>query len=166
MVFSYKKKNNKSFRIYEISIDPSTAQMVPGSLRQLTFGGKEEAESIRKNAKDEFGWFDDLDPCYLPNGRIIFTSTRAMRVVFCAPMHTVTTLYVMDANGANLRRLSESPVNETSPSVLDDGRVIYTRWEYVDKGLGNGAGLWTVHPDGTGADHLYKNNTVLPAGSS
>jgi len=165
VVFSYKMKD-KPFRIYEISIDPSTALMVPGSLRQLTFGGKEEAVEIRKHKIDEFGWFDDLDPCYLPNGKIILTSTRAMRHVFCAPLTTVTTLYVMDANGANLRRLSESPVNETSPSMLDDGRVIYTRWEYVDKGLGNGAGLWTVHPDGSGVDHLYKNNTVLPAGLS
>ncbi len=47
------------------------------------------------------------------------------------------------------------------PSVLDDGRIAYTRWEYVDKGFGNAQSLWTVHPDGSGSDHLYKNTLVI-----
>jgi hypothetical protein len=165
VVFGY-KKNGGAFRIYEIDIDPKAGKMVPGSLRQLTFGCPNEAEALKYNAaqgrKADRG-FNDMDPCYMPDGRIVFVSTRSMRNVFCAGS-TVTTLYIMDANGKNIRCLSAGPINELSPSVLDDGRVLYTRWEYVDKGLGNGAGLWTVRPDGSGSDHVYKNNTVWPAG--
>jgi hypothetical protein len=166
VVFAYKKKDGP-FRIHEIDLDPSTGMMVPGSLRQLTFGTDEEAKTFRCNIVNNGKTrFDDLDPCYLPNGKIMFASTRATRIVFCAPGATVTTLHLMDADGKNLHRVSESPVNETAPSVLDDGQVIYTRWEYVDKGLGNGQSLWSVRPDGSGVDHVYKNNTVWPAGMS
>ena len=165
VVFGYKRKD-KPFRIYEIDIDPSAGRMVPGSLRQLTFGGDEEAEAIRCHAwqgRHIDRGFNDTDPCYLPNGKIVFTSTRSMRNSFCGGA-TVTTLYVMDADGRNLRCVSAGPINEIAPCVLDDGRVIYTRWEYVDKGLGNGQSLWAVRPDGSGSDHVYKNNTVRPAG--
>ena len=161
VVFGYKSKSkDKSFRIYEIDIDPAAGKMVPGSLRQLTFG---EGKGVSRPAERRF---HDIDPCYLPNGKIMFASTRARRIVFCAPGASVTTLYLMDADGKNLRRISESPVNETAPSVLSDGRVIYTRWEYVDKGLSNAESVWAMRPDGTGSDHVYKLNTVWPAGMS
>ncbi|MDP6545968.1 MAG: hypothetical protein QGH60_18465 [Phycisphaerae bacterium] len=163
-------RNPESYRIYEIDLNPATGLMVPGSLRQLTFGGgDEDARAIRRNKNRIMCVgrnFDDMDPCYLPNGKIMFTSTRAMQIVFCAPGASVTNLYIIDADGKNLRRISDSPVNETAPSVMEDGRVIYTRWEYVDKGLGNGQSLWVVRPDGTGVDHVYKNNTVWPAAMS
>ena len=166
VVFGYKRAPKKPFRIYEIDIDAVAGKMVPGSLRQLTFGGDEEAEAIRLDKMQRGCGFDDMDPCYLPNGKIMFASTRAMRIVFCSPGASVTTLYLMDSDGKNLHRLSESPVNETAPSVLHDGRVIYTRWEYVDKGLAHAQSLWAVRPDGSGADHVYKNNTTWPAGMS
>ncbi|KPK48346.1 MAG: hypothetical protein AMK72_07200, partial [Planctomycetes bacterium SM23_25] len=164
VAFGYKRKD-KPFRIYEIDIDPSKGVMVPGSLRQLTFGSGEEAETIRRYGKQGCGierGFDDMDPCYLPNGRIMFTSTRSMRRVFCNPS-IVTSLHLMDADGRNMRCLSAGPLNEIDPCLLDDGRVVYTRWEYVDKGLGNGQSLWTVRPDGSGVDHVYKNSILRPA---
>ncbi len=165
VVFDYKKPDG-AFRIYEIDIDPEAGRMVPGSLRQLTFESDHEAEALQCNArigrKHDRG-FNDMAPCYLPNGKIMFTSTRSMRNVFCAGT-TVTTLYIMDADGKNMRCLSASPLTELSPSMMDDGRVVYTRWEYVDKGLGNGQSVWSVRPDGSGVDHVYKNNTVSPAG--
>ena len=164
VVFGYKKKD-KSFRIYEIAIDPSTGVMVKGSLRQLTFGGKEQAEAIRLYAQKGGGMehgHDDMDPCYLPNGKIMFSSTRSQRRVFCNPS-IVASLHVMDADGKNMRCLSAGPLNEVDACVLDDGRVIFTRWEYVDKGLGNGQSLWAVRPDGSGLEHIYKNSTMRPA---
>jgi hypothetical protein len=165
VIFSY-RRSNETFRIYEIDIDPEAGKMVPGSLRQLTFGGEEEAKALRCQAGGGNRRFDDMDPCYLPNGKIMFASTRAQRIVFCSPGAAVTTLHVMDPDGSNMRRLSESPVSETSPSVLPDGRVIYTRWEYVDKGLAHAQSLWSMHPDGSSVDHVYKNNTTWPAGMS
>ncbi|MBL7133411.1 MAG: hypothetical protein ISS78_04880 [Phycisphaerae bacterium] len=169
VVFGYKAEG-KSYRIYEIDINASTGLMKPGSLRQLTSGGgDEDAQAVRRSTGRimQVGReFDDMDPCYLPDGRIMLTSTRAMQIVFCAPGAAVTNLYVMDADGGNVRRISDSPVNETALSVMNDGRVIYTRWEYVDKGLGNGQSLWAVRPDGSGVDHVYKNNTTWPAAMS
>ena len=165
VVFGYRKAPKKPFRIYEIDIDPLAGKMVPGSLRQLTFGGAEEAEVMRRQICGSKRGFDDLHPCYLPSGKIIFASSRAQRIVFCSP-DTATTLYLMDADGKNIRRLSESPVSETVPSMMNDGRVLYTRWEYVDKGLGNAETLWAMRPDGSGSDHVYKLNTTWPAGMS
>ena len=65
--------------------------MVPGSLRQLTFGGEDEDEALRRQVGGGQRRFHDMDPCYLPNGKIIFASTRAERIVFCQPSASVTT---------------------------------------------------------------------------
>jgi len=165
LIFTYKKVPTGPFRLYEIDLDPDAGTMVPGSLRQLTFGGKEEEEArknqVQKWLRDGNG-FCDMYPCYLPSGKIMFSSTRAQRVVYCAPQ-PVTTLYVMDADGKNMRRLSENPISETIPTVLNDGRVVYTRWEYLDKGLGSVQNLWSMRPDGGGVDHVYKLNLTWPA---
>ena len=156
-------KPGGQYRIYEIDIDPKTGMRVPGKgVRQLTFGNKMEAETMQRYKGADTGrGYDDMDPCYLPNGKIIFASTRAHRCVLCAPQ-TATTIHLMDGNGKNIRCISAGQVNELAPCLMDDGRVAYTRWEYVDKGFGNAQSLWTVRPDGSGSDHLYKNTLVRP----
>ncbi|MBW8016899.1 MAG: hypothetical protein FVQ82_11990 [Planctomycetes bacterium] len=161
IVFSYGK--DKHYRIYEIDIDPKTGLRAGGnSFRQLTFGGAEETDTMQRYAGTHCAvGFHDLDPVYLPNGKIMFASTRSQRSVLCNPT-TVTTLHVMDADGKNIKCISQGQVNEISPCVLDDGRVIYMRWEYVDKGFGNVQSLWAVRPDGSGSDHVYKNMIVCP----
>ena len=165
VVFGYKRKD-RVFRIYEIDIDPVKGTMVPGSLRQLTFDDAQHAEWVKFFGPSGVGGggqrgLDDMDPCYLPNGKIIFSSTRSERGVFCSPS-VVATLYLMDGDGKNMRCLSGGPLSETDPCLLDDGRVVYTRWEYVDKGLGCGQSVWTVRPDGSGVDHVYKNTITRP----
>ncbi len=162
IAFCYTKEGEQ-YRIYEIDIDPKTGLRAPGkSLRQITSLGKKEAQTIRLYEGSISGrGYDDMDPCYLPNGKIMFSSTRAHRCVLCAPQ-TATTLHVMDGDGKNIRCISSGQVNELAPCLLDDGRVAYTRWEYVDKGFGNAQSLWVLHPDGSGSDHLYKNTIVRP----
>jgi len=161
VVFCYAKEGGQ-FRIYEIDIDPKTGRRT-GSLRQLTVDGNDEAETVRRYSGSCCGvGYDDIDPCYLPNGKIMFASTRCQRSVLCFPA-TVTILHVMDADGKNIRCISDGQVNELAPCLLDDGRVAYTRWEYVDKGFCNVQTLWAVRPDGSGSDHIYKNNVVRPA---
>jgi hypothetical protein len=163
IVFCYAKEGGQ-FRIYEIDIDPTTGLRTgAGSLRQLTFDGGDEAETVRcYDGSCYGGGYDDIDPCYMPNGKIIFASTRAQRAVLCFPA-TSTMLHVMDADGKNIRCISSGQVNELAPCLLDDGRVAYTRWEYVDKGFCNVQSLWAVRPDGSGSDHLFKNSLVRPA---
>ena len=151
------------FRIYEIDIDPKTGRRAGGkSPRQLTFSCDLEAETMKRYAGTHCAeGFEDMDPCYLPNGKIMFVSTRSQRSVLCNPT-TVTTLHVMDADGKNMVCISRGQVNELDPRVLDDGRVVYMRWEYVDKGFGNVQSLWAVRPDGSGSDHVYKNSVIRP----
>jgi hypothetical protein len=151
------------FRIYEIDIDPKTGRRVSGSrLRQLTHGGQREAKTVEQFDGVFCGHgYDDIDPIYLPTGNIMFASTRSERSVLCFPA-TVTTLHLMDADGKNIRCISRGQVNEINPCVLSDGRVVYMRWEYVDKGFGNAQSLWSIHPDGSGSDHVYKNSLVRP----
>ena len=178
LVFCYKKPKQQAkqgrkqkpqpnpFHIYEIRIDPSTGMKVPGSLRQLTFSGADEAEAIESNCGRRGSvaqGFHDTDPCYLPNGKIVFVSARSRRNVFCFGT-TVSSLHIMDADGKNMRCLSAGPLTEMGPTLLSDGRIVYTRWEYVDKGLGNGQSLWAVRPDGSGVDHVFKNSTMRPSG--
>ena len=158
IAFGFKKKGG-NFRIHEIEIDPKTGLMKPGSLRQLTFASQEEVQARKMNGGSGY---DDMDPCHLPNGTIMFTSTRSQRRVFCNPS-IVTTLFLMDGDGKGIRCLSGGPLSELEPYVLDDGRIVFTRWEYVDKGLGNGQSLWSVRPDGSGVDHVYKNSIIRPA---
>ena len=167
VVFAYKKDPKSNFRIYEIDIDPSTGLGTGGKgLRQLTFEAPDQfkvSEFFKLRGGRLGPGYDDIDPCYLPSGKIMFASTRTQRVVFCLGT-SVTTLHVMDSGGKNLRCLSEGPITEIDPCVMNDGRVIYMRWEYVDKGFGNVQSLWAMRPDGSGSDHVYKNNVVLPGG--
>ena len=162
IVFCYTKEGGR-FRIYEIDIDPKTGLRVPGkSLRQLTFKNDKEAETMRLYAGTFWGLgYDDVDPCYLPNGKIMFSSTRAHRSVLCSGVRA-TTLHLMNGDGKDIRCISGGQVNELAPCLLDDGRVAYPRWEYVDKGFANAVSLWAVHPDGGGSDHVYKNTVVRP----
>jgi hypothetical protein len=157
VVFAYKKDLQTPYRIYEIGIDGK-------GLRQITFGGGEEADTIKRYAGSCHGLgYDDVEPCYLPSGKIMFASTRSQRSVFCFPI-SATALHVMDSDGKNIRNLSGNPLTELNPCVMSDGRVIYMRWEYVDKGFGNVQSLWSMHPDGSHPSHVYKNDVVLPAG--
>jgi hypothetical protein len=157
VVFAYKKSVQDPYRIYEIGVDGK-------GLRQITFEGYDEAATVKRYAGSCHGLgYDDVEPCYLPDGKIIFSSTRSQRSVFCFPI-SATSLYVMDSDGKNIRNLSGSPLTELNPCVMDDGRIIYMRWEYVDKGFGNVQSLWSMRPDGSHSSHVYKNDTVLPAG--
>ena len=134
IVFAYRAIRNVGHRIYEINVDGS-------GLRQLTFPPPDEEERIKKFGSDRCT--DDMQPCYLPDGGIVFISTRCQYGILCNPPDnfTTTVLYRMDADGKNLCKLSNSSVSEASPAMLPDGRIMYTRWEYVDKGAVSVKGL-------------------------
>ena len=132
VLFSYRKGGQPYYHLYEIGIDGS-------GLRQLTDGP-----------------WDDIEPTWLPDGGIIFCSSRCDRVVAC--WYTpVVILYRCDGDGGNLRMLSSSIVHDNTPWVLPDGRVLYTRWEYVDRSRVRFHHLWTINPDGTGQMAYYGN---------
>lgn len=105
--------------------------------------------------------FSDYEPAYLPNGDIIFSSTRCVQTVDCW-WTEVSNLYTCDADGHFLRRLGFDQVHTISPSVLEDGSVVYTRWDYNDRGQIFPQGLFRMNPDGTGQTEFYGNNSYFP----
>ena len=170
VVFDYKARQEAGFRIWEIGIDGK-------GLRQITFDPPDERERIERYRHAELKEYagrevvynhhtDDMHPCYLPDGRISFISTRCERGILCdgVDLYTTTTLYRMDADGKNIEVLSDSPLSEALPSVTNDGRIIYTRWEYVDKADVVIKCLWAMRPDGTGSVEIFGNDITFPDG--
>jgi len=158
IVFDFKKANEEGYRIYEVGVTGE-------GLRQLTFPQEDEAELVRKYGSAGYHHgTDDLHPCYLPDGDIVFVSTRCQYSILCnaADVYTTKVLYRMDGAGKNMRPLSNSPVSEASPAILPDGRILYHRWEYVDKAAGNLKCLWAMNPDGTASSEIYGNTITFP----
>jgi len=110
IVFAWKKSLNKDdYHLYEMDV-------ASRSVRQLTFG---------------LG-FADYEPAFLPGGNLVFSSTRCVQTVDCW-WTEVSNLYACDADGGHLRRLGFDQVHTIFPTVLEDGRVVYTRWDYNDE---------------------------------
>lgn len=104
------------------------------------------------------GPFHDFDAVCLPDGGVAFHSTRCKARFLCwRPQAYV--LYRMDADGGNLQRLSHANLSEWKPSVMQNGRILWTRSEYLDKGADFGHTLWSISPDGTHPELVFGNNT-------
>ena len=167
IVFDYKPPRPEGFRIYEIGVDGT-------GLRQITFPPADEGQRIatyctwstaelQQNPWRYGHWTDDMHPCYLPDGGIAFTSTRSEQSVLCGGHSlTVTNLHRMEADGTGLRRLSHGALSEFCPTMLNDGRILYNRWEYVDKGAAAVQSLWAMYPDGGRSEEIYGNNIDTP----
>lgn len=133
ILFSYRPGGSGVYHLYEIHCDGS-------GLTQLTDGPD-----------------DDIEPAYLPDGGIVFGSSRCRRFVNCW-YSRVATLYRCDADGSHVRMLSSNNDHDNTPWVLPDGRILYMRWEYVDRSQVHFHHLWTVNPDGTGQMTYYGNS--------
>ena len=137
LVFAWRKNGEPNYHLYELPL-------AGGEPRQLTSGP-----------------FDDYEPCYLPDDSIAFVSTRCKRWVNCW-MTQVGILYRCDPDGGNQRAISANTEQDNTPAVLNDGRLIYTRWEYVDRSQVGYHVLWTMLPDGTGPNVFFGNQEHYP----
>jgi len=139
ILYAHKRSlDEDDYHLYEMTV-------ADGSVRQLTFG---------------LG-FADYEGAYLPSGDLVFSSTRCVQTVDCW-WTEVSNLYTCDRDGRYLRRLGFDQVHTNYPTVTPDGRVIYTRWEYSDRGQIFPQGLFIMNPDGTGQTALYGNNSWFP----
>jgi len=148
VLFAWKKSDRQDdYHLYELNVGDVSAEPADGGAkaRQITGG---------------LG-FADYEGAYLPNGRIVFNSTRCVQTVDCW-WTEVSNLYMCDAGGRFLRRLSFDQVHTNYPTVTPDGRVIYTRWDYNDRGQIYPQGLFQMNADGTGQTELYGNNSYFP----
>jgi len=138
IIFSWRRTPQEGYHIYRINADGT-------GLTQLTDGA-----------------WHDYNACWLPDGGIAFISTRAQVFALCFVTPSGV-LYRMDGDGGNVRKLSANYVNDFTPSVLPDGRILYSRWEYVDKPAIPIQSLWAINPDGTGLSVFYGNRVLSPA---
>ncbi len=139
VLFSWKKSDREDdYHLYELDL-------ASNSVRQLTHG---------------LG-LADYEGAYLPDGSIIFNSTRCIQTVDCW-WTEVSNLYTCDADGRYLRRLTFDQVHDNYPTVTPDGRVLYTRWEYSDRGQIFPQPLFQMNPDGTAQTEYYGNNSWFP----
>lgn len=139
VLFAWKKSDREDdYHLYEM--DLATRQ-----IRQLTQG---------------LG-VADYEACYLPDGDIIFNSTRCVQTVDCW-WTEVSNLYRCDRDGRFLRRLTFDQVHDNYPTVTPDGRILYTRWEYNDRGQVYPQPLLQMNPDGTTQCDFYGGNSWFP----
>ena len=138
VLFSWRQHKDAGYHLFTIHADGS-------GLRQLTDGR-----------------WHDYNACWLPDGGIAFLSSRSARFAYCW-VSPVGLLHRMDADGQHVRRLSANIVNDFTPSLLNDGRLIYSRWEYVDKPAIPIQSLWAINPDGTGLTGYFGNRVLSPA---
>jgi hypothetical protein len=103
------------------------------------------------------GTWNDFDPCWLPNGRVAFISERRGGYLRCGRVCPTYTLHDMNADGSDIRCLSMHETNEWHPSVTNDGRIIYTRWDYVDRHGCTAHLPWITTPDGRDSRAVHGN---------
>ena len=137
------------FHLYELDLTKHDIEKSPFSrneVDQLTYGSG----------------LSDIDPQYLPDGRIVFSSSREPKYCMCN-RHIMMNLHVMNGDGSNVLQIGHSTLYEGHSSLLPDGRILYYRWEYVDRNFPDAEGAWTVNPDGTNHALFWGNNTESPA---
>ncbi len=132
---------SRFFHLYQMNVDGT-------GLRKLTDGP-----------------YDDFSPRCLPNGDLLFVSTRRGGYHRCGrgPCPTYT-LALANGDGSNPRPISFHETHEWDPVVMNDGQILYTRWDYVDRHAVYYEHLWTTRPDGSGSAAYFGNNTFNPVG--
>jgi len=130
----YRWTERSTYHIFKVNVDGT-------GLRQLTDGP-----------------WNDFDPCWLPNGRIVFISERRGGFGRChgRPVPTYT-LHTMNADGSDIVCISYHETNEWHPSVDHSGMIVYTRWDYVDRGFNQAHHPWITTPDGRDARAIQGN---------
>ncbi len=149
ILFCFKDRPDGNTCIHEIGIDGRNLRRVTDP--STTCAGYHGSQSGQH----------DVAPAYLPDGRIVFLSTRQSGLVPCNNTGAAV-LHVMNADGSDIHPISVNFVNEFDPAVLPDGRILFGRWEYVDKNALTIQSLWSVNPDGTHETAVFASNLVFP----
>lgn len=140
ILFSYRKGGQPYYNLYEIDVDGK-------NLKQITKGD-----------------FDDIEPCYLPDDRIMFVSSRCKRWVNCW-LSRVAVIYRCHADGSNIEQISANIEHDNTPALLPNGQILYTRWEYIDRSQVDFHHLWVMNPDGTRQTVFMGNQTESVPGA-
>ncbi|MDX1507920.1 MAG: hypothetical protein R3358_06550, partial [Woeseiaceae bacterium] len=114
----------------------------------------------------------DIMPKYLPDGRIVFSSTRQLRsqavlldegkAGFSAmdedQEEFAFNLHIMNTDGTGREQITFNQSHDLDPAVMDDGRIVFSRWDHAGP-QNNQVNLYRVNPDGSGLELLYGNES-------
>jgi len=156
ILFSYKKKPTRtehggtSGHLNHMYVDPDMKYQV-----------YRMSLADRKPVPLTSHYSNNFNPCWLPDGRVAFLSDRKLSFAYCFTSSSPL-LHRMDRDGGNVFKMSHGYLNDFTPSVLNDGRVIYSRWEYVDRPACPIQSLWTLNPDGTLSEGFFGNRVLEP----
>jgi len=135
----------RSWQIHEIGADG-------GGLRQVS----REQDGV-----------DNFDACYLPDGGIAFASTASYHAVPCwHGKQRACAIYRMEADGSAMRQLCFDQDLDLHPSVLDNGQVVYSRWDYSGTMHMYLRPLMAMNPDGSAQRAIYGSNSYYPTRST
>lgn len=139
IIFSMRRnKFHDSYHLYEINVDGT-------GLKQLT----------------TLADVDDINPVYLPNDNIVFSSTREPKYVDCQRF-IQSNIYRMESDGANIYQITKNKLTDRPTEIMPDGRILYSRYEYVDRSSHGWQAVWSVNPDGTNQSLLWGNHSAWP----
>jgi len=150
----HSRSGQKRYFLYEAALDGSWVRQLTGTKRD-TFNTWDGRATVM---------IEDNDPCYLPDGNIVFISTRCQTFGRChgGRYNPAWTLHRCDKNGDKITQLSFGNENEYEPSVLNDGRIVFTRWEYTNRHEMFFHMLWWCRPDGSNVSHFFGNDMLHP----
>ncbi len=131
----------RNWQIFEMGIDGQ-------KVRQVTPGDQPDVHNY--------------DACYLPSGKIAFLSTACLQGVPCNAGVIVGMLYRMNADGSGIRQIAFEQDHDYCPTVTNDGRLMYLRWDYTDTPHVWNRMLFTMNPDGTEQQELYGAQSYWP----
>ena len=138
IAFAWNNITDKAYHIFTVNVDGTQLTQLTDGI--INFNGPALMDSS----------CNDFDPCWLPGGRIAFLSERRGGYLRCSaarPLMTYT-LYSMKTDGSDMIPISYHETNEWNPSVDHSGRIVYTRWDYVDRDDCIAHHIWTCFPDG------------------
>lgn len=142
--------SNGAWHVMELAVDPLTGRRPAGTqLRQVT-----QTQDAQVN---------NYDACYLPDGRILFTSTAPHVAVPCVNGRApVANAFRCRADGSEMEQLTFDQEHAWCPQVMADGRVMYLRWEYADLAHANSRIMMTMNPDGSNQRSYYGTSSFWP----
>ncbi|MHC4174516.1 MAG: SUMF1/EgtB/PvdO family nonheme iron enzyme [Planctomycetota bacterium] len=121
-----------------------------------------DGKNLRQVSPDDQPDVHNFDSCYLPNGNIAYISTAPFQGVPCNASVNVGMMYLMGADGSNVRQLCFEQDHNFCPTVMNDGRILYLRWEYTDIPHVWARFLFTMNPDGTTQREYYGSGGYWP----
>src|ERR1700732_4979491 len=140
---------------------------------QYTIASKKLAAVINPSTDPDPPTVNDVSPHYLPDGRIVFSSTRQTQSQgilldqgdpqFSAQDEDRTepafVLEVMNANGTSIHQISFNQSHDRDATVLASGRGLWSRWDNMPAAGRNQMSLYSANPDGTDLELYYGANS-------